>query len=487
MAKWEQLVAAREQKHLSQWEAAEHVNVGVVTYQRWEAGKARPQPQHMRQLYAVFGTLLASEKEALARGMHSSEQQSFSSPLSTASTVGEVPTIVSGEHIDEPEAFIAAHLTPALWSLAFKDHLTCTEKQTKIRQCIKDFDSMNTDNKNYQITRREALCSLATLPIMTLGLTTAGRSVPTSQYGSAIAHCSASLEACWKLRESSFPSETALAFQCSSKYLSVLQVIMKDSPTYREAALDLATRYALVKTRLGWGCVGPTETVQYAKEAVELSKETGDISLQLSAYSKLAWTYLYLKKDGLALKTAQEADALLTRYVLSPSAQPLHPCILGGTYSTFALMQAKNGQAPDIALGKALETDPEDSYAFMTTTRSQLLLEAGWTHCYSGNQVQAMELLEMRVDPETLMPRLAQTPTLRVETINAMALSSLRTKDRDMEKTIHFWEAGIEGAKTLQNEQRFTEALTNYELMDAIWSGEPHIADLRDHIVHWKE
>jgi hypothetical protein len=47
-----------------------------------------------------------------------------------------------------------------------------------------------------------------------------------------------------------------------------------------------------------------------------------------------------------------------------------------------------------------------------------------------------------------------------VEVINIMALSSLKTKDRDIERTIHFWVAGIEGAKTLQNQQRFNEALT---------------------------
>src|SRR5690348_13114801 len=62
MAKWERLIAAREQMHLSQLEAAEYLNVGVVTYQRWEAGKARPQPQHMRQLCAIFTTLRANDE-----------------------------------------------------------------------------------------------------------------------------------------------------------------------------------------------------------------------------------------------------------------------------------------------------------------------------------------------------------------------------------------------------------------------------------------
>lgn len=57
MAKWEQFIAARERKHLSQVEAAEQLNVGVVTYQRWEAGKRKPQPQYMRRLCDQFGPL----------------------------------------------------------------------------------------------------------------------------------------------------------------------------------------------------------------------------------------------------------------------------------------------------------------------------------------------------------------------------------------------------------------------------------------------
>jgi transcriptional regulator with XRE-family HTH domain len=55
MTKWDQLIAAREQMHLSQLEAAERLQVGLVTYQRWEAGRRKPQPQHMRRLSGFFG------------------------------------------------------------------------------------------------------------------------------------------------------------------------------------------------------------------------------------------------------------------------------------------------------------------------------------------------------------------------------------------------------------------------------------------------
>src|SRR5947209_9244611 len=154
MAKWDQLIAAREHKHLSQAEAAEHANVSVVTYQRWETGKARPQPHHMRQLRKFFDCLFESD------------EPSCLSPLPALPSHE-----VSSEHtpVDELETFIATHLTAHLWSLAFKDAPSCYDKRRSIRQAIEEFDSMNTEDKNYQITRREALCSLATLPIITLG------------------------------------------------------------------------------------------------------------------------------------------------------------------------------------------------------------------------------------------------------------------------------------------------------------------------------
>lgn len=291
MAKWEQLIAARECRHLSQFEAAEQVNVGIGTYQRWESGKSKPQPQHMRQPYEVFGSML-DHPDAI--GLH----ETIPNP---PPSVEKMPIVVSKEEIDELQAFTAANMTTRLWSLAFKEHPTRDHKRDVIRQAIKDFDTMNTGNKNYQITRREALYSLAALPLITFDLATPGKAVQPTQYGSVLAQCTASFEACWQL----YQDGASLAFKSVSKYLSVLQTIMRDSSHYRKEATDLAARYALLKTLLGWICVNPTETLQYAKNALALCKETGDISLQLSAYSKLAWGYFYDKQYAPALRTAR--------------------------------------------------------------------------------------------------------------------------------------------------------------------------------------
>jgi len=84
MAKWEQLIAARESKHLSQAEAAEQAQVGVATYQRWEQGKARPQPHHMRSLSLIFQTLF-EQKPPMPSPAGVSSSQSTQPPAPTAS------------------------------------------------------------------------------------------------------------------------------------------------------------------------------------------------------------------------------------------------------------------------------------------------------------------------------------------------------------------------------------------------------------------
>jgi hypothetical protein len=65
-----------------------------------------------------------------------------------------------------------------------------------------------------------------------------------------------------------------------------------------------------------------SETIQYAKDAVELIQASGGVSFVLSAYSKLAWAYFYDKKYKSALLTAQEAQ-----FLLEETKTPLPCCI----------------------------------------------------------------------------------------------------------------------------------------------------------------
>jgi transcriptional regulator with XRE-family HTH domain/tetratricopeptide (TPR) repeat protein len=492
MAKWESLIAARNQMHLSQMEAAERLDVDLVTYQRWEQGKTRPQPQHLRKLYAVFGAQIEQDEVAYwqqASVLKQSANLSFP-------TVGMEPSAAGTREVREGmQTLLTIQMMSHFYSIVFMEHTTCEDICRSTRQAIEEFDSMNTNNKNYQISRREALWGLATLPAFSLGLHMPGKRVPTARYGQAIAECAASLEACWELSRSGEASERTTAFECAVMYLPVLTTIAQHSSKYRQQALDLATSYTLSKAYVARHNMNLTAAIEYGKEAVALSQESGNVWLQVSAYLALADSYFYDKKYAFALASAQAGEACLLRYQQLSHMELLPPGMEGRTYATLALMQARNGQSADLALGRALEVDLSEenkarfasqiadlSTRFMQSGR---FITAGEAYYYQGDQKRALEVLGQRVNSETLAPKIAQTELGRIETINIMTLASLRAGDRDMEKIRYLWVAGIEGAKALQSEQRFNEALANYELMEIVWPNEQRIAELRGSMTHW--
>ncbi len=329
---------------------------------------------------------------------------------------------------------------------------------------------------------------LATLPMAILGLNTPQKIVPATQYGATLAQCAASLEACWELRSSDQVSDRLLACQCATTYLPSLITIAQHASQHRQEALDLATRYTFIQAWVARHFTNLPEAIQLGINAVALSKETGDIPLQLYTYRGLSISYLYARKYPLALATAQQAEALLQQAMQVPGAQPFQAQILGATYGALAWMQAKNGIPSDDALGKAMELDlGDEALPFIDFRLATLFLNAGETCYHNGDQAKAMKWLSMRIDPETLMPKIALKSIERIETLNLMTRVSLRAKDRDLEKTVHLWTAGMDGAIALHSERRFNEALSNYELMETVWPEEERIVELRHHIVRWED
>jgi len=485
MSKWEQLIAAREHLHLSQLEVAEHLGIGVATYQRWESGKRKPQPRHMRGLCEFFGFELdSSDAEVVPEDQFAPMclQEEAERHVNLCSSMS------GGERHRDVHTLLMAHLTARLWSLALAAHTTCDEKRTAIRRAIEEFDSMNSTNENYQITRREAIGTLATLPLVTFGLILPGKELVTVRHTDMLARCAASVEACWQLHEHGGASELLLGFQCTSRYLAALEEIGRTSTVHRQEALRLATQYALIRVLFGPHCTSTQATVQYAQQALALSQETGDLALQLSAYNKLAWAYWHEKDSVQALAIVQQAQAALELSLQQANGEPLPDSIRGGIYSTLAMMQACNGLPFDVALGKAMERDPgTEAHAYLDYTRATMFLNAGWAYSSQDNYAQTMRMLEIRLDPQTLVPRMPGVTEIgRVETTNLMAFTSLRAQDRDMERTIYLWQAAVEGAKSLQSELLFAQTVTTYEHLSMVWPGEARVQALRDQLIHWR-
>lgn len=476
MAKWEQLIAARERQHLSQTEAARRINVGLATYQRWEMGQRKPQPQHLRRLYEVLGFLQEQKKQPPVQGqivcVHRPGRSAF--PFRFRESDYQRSAIVT--------------MTSHLWSFAFMDHPTGSDKRASIRQAIDEFDDMYAHHPNYQTIRREALCSLATLPLITLGLDIPGQIVSEAQYGQAIAQCAASLEACWELRKSESATDRFLAARCASMYTPSLTSIARHMPRRRCEVLDLVARYTLIKAFVARHSTNLAEAIYEGKQALEFSKSGGDISLQIYAYESLAWSYLFAKHYSLALIMMREAETLLLKAAALLKTRPFHLQVRGRAYSSLAIMQAKNGQSPEKVLGKMIEIDPGDkTISFIDFKRSTMFLNVGRAYCYHGNQEKALEWFERRIDCGTLESKITQSELGRVETLNLMIMAALKGKYRDLEQILYWWMHSLQGAIALRSEQRFAEVMANYDFMEIAWPGERRVTDMREYVLHWDE
>lgn len=485
MSRWKQLIAARESLHWSQEEAAERLGVDVGTYRRWETARCKPRPQHLRALCELLDPQLASSAQEIWPKPARVAKTTAPRAVSSGSLLS--PLLMSTKD-QEPTALLATYLTAHLWSLALSAHATAEEKRVMIRQAIEECDSMHAGHAHYQVTRREAVATMATLPLVTFGLTLPGKEVSSSRHGELLAHSVASLEACWELYTHGEADELLLGYQCTSRYLDVLVCIGRTSVRYQEEAMRLAAQCALLRTIFGWHCAGAAPTVQYARQALALSQETGDLLLQLSAYTKLAWTYMYENNDRQALAAAQAAQGALEHFE-EQAGEELPPGVHGGVYSALAVAQARNGLVPDDALATSLQRDPgAEVQAYLDFTRATMFLNAGWVFYAQGDHAQTMQMLEQCVDPETFAPRLPEVTTVgQVETIHLMALSSLQARERDLERTIHFWQAAAEGATRVRSTYHFALASTIYERLTAIWPGEAQVRALRDHLVQWED
>ncbi len=463
------LLEARKRKGWSQEKLAEEARVSTLSIQRWEHGKCKPQGDNLERLCEALGL---TQEEILGIEIE---------------VPAELPlTLPRPGPLQALQNMIKQDLTMHLWSLASQPHRTYQEVYGAMIRILRDYEKMNP--KNYHITRREALLRLVSLPLATLGAATfASDESPTPAVSKDIlAQCTVSIAACWELRKSTEYSDLALAFDGVSAYLPVLQRIVKDSSEYHQEAAGLATQCLLLKTLLGEHIESLKEATQYAQQALVYSKEAKDLSLQLRALEGLAVIYTYSKHNTLAFQTIEQAVPLLKH--IKQKNVPISPHVLALTNGMLACTLVRNGQDGTAYLDQASALLPEkenDRPIYTSYSKNGLLLDTAIVYSYQGESIKAVEALSQIVDPETFALKSPWGETKRIEVIHHMTAASLRAKDKDMAKVIHFWTAGIQAARAIHSEQRFNEALTAYEVMQYLWPDEKRIQDLRDLTEHW--
>ena len=95
---------------------------------------------------------------------------------------------------------------------------------------------------------------------------------------------------------------------------------------------------------------------------------------------------------------------------------------------------------------------------------------------------------EQEANPAFSASMEAQVPMAvrtRVEILTNQTMAALKSPTRDREQTIKCWTASMQGAITLQSQQRFDEAFLAYEVMAGVWPGDKRITELRELTRHW--
>lgn len=465
MEQRKQLILYRHRRHLTLEQASQSLEVDAATLQRWEQGKTAPRGYNLQRLCEFY------EASAFELGL----EEIVSETTITQTKVHHAPS----------DTFVIGDLTMQLLALAFVPFQSLLVLQDKMTRIIEEFDMANTENDAARITRRDALSRLATLPMIMFGMN-ALHPVQSRSPEEIVTQCAASIAACWELSKSDDDADLALAFRGVSAYLPSLDMIVHDSSRYRKEAAGLAGQCELLRTLLGWHLQGLKEAAQYAQNAVEYCIEAGDQAMLLSVLDYQAWALYYDNRPKQALAAIEQALPLLLK-----EHSTLSSALLGGVYSTLALMNARVNRDNKGYLRRAANSfflpsaNTDNRVVYMDYTHGDLILNDGMVHYHQHDYDKATTSLSRLVNPETLTPKIVLPERSEVEALNIMTLAQLKAKNKDMEKVLHTWDTAITKAKSLKSEQRFSEAITAYEMMQAVWPGEKKIAERCELATHW--
>jgi transcriptional regulator with XRE-family HTH domain len=488
-----QRMVLREARELKGWtleEAAEYVGVTRNTVWRWEQGISTPYTYHTDRLCRAYGLSRAE----LGLPDHNPRK----------GPPGKVKPLLKSEDAEQQEREgVHIRLRQVIsddlhlrfsyllddWLLHARFTGSLAELQSRVSREVESYDTMTKQNHpnhdGIDEGRRSALRTLALIPLQALGLGIVASDAKTAWAPEEVLpHCAAGIIACYQLAKGQ-REDIAIAADAITGYLPTLQKIVKESSIYREQAAQLAAQCFGLKASLAVHREGPLHAASYAQQALIYAETGEDLTLQLILAARSVWIYTTGKQAGQALSTALQMQNLLEH-----ASVPIPPLIQSKVYAEIARGQAFNHRREE-----ALTVLPQIHNTFVEIKDGEYpaYLEydgpafyEAMTRYYLGQYNEAFAALEKIVDPETQTLKLpVASERSRISAINHMTLAALKRPNKDKELIVPLWMAGMQGAKNLQSEQRYEEALAAYGIMEALWSDDAQIRDLRDLMGHW--
>ncbi len=483
------LAMAPARSHWTLEEAAERLLVDVNTLSRWERGKATPRAYNIQRLCDVYN--MTAEELGLETGAAGELPIVLPKEVYTEQQQQEDPSTRSIQDIMRHDLELRLQCLIYDWQYRKAAGKSLAVLQCRLAQEIESDDAMAAANSpNHEPidqARRDALRRLALVPLQALGLGFLGPIARAWTSEDILTHCAAGITACEYLAKG-VHEDMALASYALSSYLPTLKAIVKQSSVHRKQAMQLVAQALNTLSTLITHREGPKSGAVYAEQGIMYSRESGDLLAQLSLLKEAAWVYACDKQSKKAAEKVLEA-----RQLLEQASVPVPMLMQSCVYSTVAKNLSLHGQKDEAlnALRQAHDTfsaasNDDKNFSYMDADLPHLFMNSGYTYYHLGQHDQALAAFAQIVDTETLtrkIPGVAER--IRIEVMNHQALALLKRPEKDMELTIKLWQAGIKGAIALRSEQRFSEALSAYQIMEALWPREKKILELSELTRHW--
>ncbi len=490
MTRNERLRRARLGMRWSQERAAAEAGIARKTYIELETGKRTP---HIGTLDLLCQAFHAPPPELGYNDLGQLLVEGTATPADSSVVPGQSNDVILLRR-EEREAEEEESVSQEAFALLYDDlefrvqrviyetlsqRLSSSELRGKLMNVLAERSTI------MDLDRRKLLRRLALIPVQTFGLSALGALSSLAPFASEdiLTHCAAGIMACEQLSKG---IDLHLAYASAQAYLPTLKRITKDYPSQRKSASELVAQATLLLAALSLHVTGSKAAIGYAKQAVHYSEASSNLELVLTALGQLAWIFSSDKQYSKALETAQQAEYLLRQ------AKDIHPLVQSNTYAVLGAYSAQNGKRAEALTALHVASHmfsiaiPTDGYSYMDYDASEISLTWGLAHARTGHPQEALQAFTEVVDPTTLTTKMPVSERVRVEFLNHMALASVKSPAKDMEQTVRYWVAAVKGAKALHSEQRFSEVVTAYEIMEGVWPSEQRIAALRELIVHWE-
>jgi tetratricopeptide (TPR) repeat protein len=339
-------------------------------------------------------------------------------------------------------------------------------------------DGDNSDELFHALSRRQALTTIAALPVaLSASVGSAASALGVSAATEAfLSRCAASLTACWHLLRG---ADLDVVHQIISAYIVGLEGIAGKESRHKSGAARLASQAHRICGIVALHRDQLKAREIHCKQALFYAEIASDASSRVSALISLASTYFYCSDPARAAAIYEQAFDLEADM---PSLQRSR------VHAELSVVYGQLGREQEAIRSTGLAEDcypdnPEQDRSFLYAefTPASLTLEQGLAYVALAGQYpghgharKAAEIFAHLGDATSAVP-----DRIRYEIINHQAATAVHMND--LEAFESFMASAFEGVAILGSVQRRKEARHAWRIADQRWPREPRIKALGEH------